>query len=95
MTNDDSKIRNEKTNAVIGVLLIQLVLVLFGAGFWWVFAEERRMEEALKPTAETTLLPIVAGPFKQDRFLVYEFEHGWLVWTADGLSFVPKPPKQE
>jgi len=98
MTNNDEKNRNGKTITVIAGLLILFVSILFCAGFLWVFAEERRRNEALKPTAAATLLPIVAGPFKQDKFIVYELEHGWMVVREAGVSshfFVPKPSKQE
>jgi len=97
MTNDDEKNRNGKTITAIAMLLILFVIVLFCAGFLWVFAEERRRNEALKPTAAATLLPIIAGPFKQETFIVYELEHGWMIRRegSGGLSFVPKPSKQE
>ena len=81
--------------AAIDLLPILIMIVLLGAIFWWGLAHDRKQAEARKPTAETTLLPIVSGLFKQGRFLVYELEHGWIVGTGHGLTFVPKPPKQK
>ena len=95
MTNDDKKMKNEGIKA-LGVLLIALIIFLFGGLCMWVWMDESRRAEALKPTANTTLLPIVAGPFKQNQFIVYELEHGWMVVREAGVSshfFVPKPSK--
>jgi len=92
MANDDSKIRNGKATA----LLFLLLLTLLGAVIWWAIMADRRKAEALKPTVNATLLPIIAGPFKQDGIIAYELKHGWLVREAGGISsltFVPKSSK--
>jgi len=94
---DNAKAGNGKITA-LGVLLIGLVIFFFGGLCVWVWMDESRRAEALKPTANAALLPIIAGPFKQDKFIVYELEHGWLVVREAGVSshfFVPKPSKQE
>ena len=98
MTNDGKKGKNEEIKALLGVFVVIVVLFSFiGLSLWWMDTD-RRVEE-LKPTAKAMPLPIVAGPFKQDKFIVYELEHGWMVMatpTGRGNSFfVPKPPKQE
>ena len=94
---DNAKVRNGKTGAVIAVLAL-LVLVYFGGLVVWAWKDDRRKAEALKPTTKSTLLPIIAGPFKQDELIVYELDHGWMVREAGGirsLAFVPKPSKPE
>ena len=78
--------------------LILLILVPFCGLVIWALVDERKRAEALKPTANATLLPIIAGPFKQDKFIVHELEHGWMVRREGGVGshfFVPKPSKQE
>jgi len=51
------------------------------------------------PPKGATLLPIVKGTFNQDGLDVYELQHGWIVGRKDGigygLTFVPKPGKQD
>ena len=96
MTNDSGK--GEIIVIAIGWLLVALVIVLFIGLLIWAWNDDRRQAEALKPTTNTTLLPIIAGPFKQESFIVYELQHGWMVREYGGISsltFVPKPSKQE